>query len=265
MATIKEIKAGVQVNIPYRMLSKGYLDAFINHSLNPEIGLDASALDNTRHEEFRYVKKQLARVGLTTTLHGPFIDMSPGSPDPQVWELTRRRFAQVIDVARIFVPKAVVFHAGYDHRRYGFVKEEWFEQSLRTWEWVNGVLNDEGISVSLENVFEEYPEYLLPLFEQLPGETVKFCFDTGHQAAFGLARLQDWLAVLGPYIGHLHLHDNNGKGDDHRALGSGSIDFHVLFDWLAEHFKVPPIITLEPHKEEDLLPSLNWLEARWPW
>ncbi len=265
MPNIEQIKAMVHVNIPYSMLNRGYLKAFIDNKLNPEIGLDAATLDSTSAEEYQRVKKAFVEAGLSTTLHGPFIDMSPGSPDPEVWGLTKRRFEQVVEAARIFEPRAVVFHAGYDHKRYGFVHEVWFEQSLKTWQWLSHAFAQEGILLCLENVYEEYPEYLLPLFEELKEKGVRFCFDTGHQAAFSQAPLQRWLVVLGQYMGHLHLHDNAGQSDDHGAIGSGSIEFRLLFDWLAEHFDMPPVITLEPHKEKDLLPSLKWLETNWPW
>jgi hypothetical protein len=35
----------IQVNIPFTMLHDSYLDRFVKHRLNPEIGIDAVALD----------------------------------------------------------------------------------------------------------------------------------------------------------------------------------------------------------------------------
>lgn len=265
MATMGDIKRLVHVNIPFSMLAGRYLEAFIGFRLNPEIGLDAATLDSVPVKEYERVKNKLSDARLKVTLHGPFIDMSPGSPDDEVWAVTKKRFGKVVEIARIFGPEAVVLHAGYDQKRYGFVHERWYERSLKMWRWMAQALGDEGILLCLENVYEEYPRYLLSLFEQLQEKGVKFCFDTGHHTAFGRAPLRDWLDVLGRYIGQLHLHDNSGGIDEHRAIGSGCIEFGLLFEWLGEHFADPPIITLEPHKEEDLLPSLQWLEKHWPW
>jgi sugar phosphate isomerase/epimerase len=70
---------------------------------------------------------------------------------------------------------------------------------------------------------------------------------------------------LGPYIGQLHLHDNHGSHDEHLPLGSGKIDFYQLFTYLKSNEIPQPIITLEPHQEEDLWPSLDYLAKVWPW
>ena len=48
-------------------------------------------------------------------------------------------------------------------------------------------------------------------------------------------------------------------------LGKGAINFAILFDYLKAERKEPPVITLEPHKEEDLWPSVEYLEKIWPW
>ncbi|HDM09750.1 MAG TPA: sugar phosphate isomerase/epimerase [Desulfobacteraceae bacterium] len=265
MADIEHIKRLVYVSIPFAMLSQDYLSAFVSHGLNAEIGLDAQTLQGTDMERFRVVKRIFSDAGLRVTLHGPFIDMSPGSPDPEVRALTMKRFEDVIRIAEIFEPTSIVLHAGYEQKRYGFVKEVWFENSLATWQWVAGAVSGQDTMVCLENVFEEHPSYLLPLFEELGASGIKFCLDIGHQAAFSQARLEEWLSILGRFVGQLHLHDNNGKADQHKAIGSGTIDFNFVFKWLRDHFTEPPIITLEPHREEDLLPSLKWLEDNWPW
>ncbi|MFZ0611664.1 MAG: sugar phosphate isomerase/epimerase, partial [Desulfobacterales bacterium] len=94
---------------------------------------------------------------------------------------------------------------------------------------------------------------------------VGFCLDTGHQAAFGQASLVKWLDALGPHIGQVHLHDNHGLRDEHLALGRGKIDFPYLFRRLKTLCDTPPVITLEPHTEEALDPSLDYLAALWPW
>ena len=74
-----------------------------------------------------------------------------------------------------------------------------------------------------------------------------------------------WVEALGPFIGQLHLHDNSGGQDEHLPIGGGAIDFRMLFKKLANMRKDPPIITMEPHREEDLRPSVECLEKIWPW
>jgi hypothetical protein len=39
----------------------------------------------------------------------------------------------------------------------------------------------------------------------------------------------------------------------------------LLFEYLKGRKADPPIVTIEPHREEDLWPSLEYLEKFWPW
>ncbi len=123
----------------------------------------------------------------------------------------------------------------------------------------------EGARLMLENVYEEHPSEMQVLFERLRPQRVGLCLDCGHLTAFGRAPLSAWLETLGGFIGHLHLHDNQGRKDDHLALGKGRIDFAQLFAFLGSQRATPPVLTLEIHQAEDLEPSLAHLERLWPW
>lgn len=255
----------IQINVPFTMLHEKYLDGFIKNGINPEIGLDASALDRFSSEDFAGVAKQLHERQLSITLHAPFMDLSPGSPDPSIEAATRHRFDQVLRLVPVFKPKTVVCHAGYDWKRYLYVKDVWIETSIVMWSWLGTRTANEGARLMLENTYEDGPEDIKVLFEELEKLNVGFCLDTGHLAAFGSSALETWLQGLGKYIEQVHLHDNDGKEDKHLALGQGEIDFPGLFDYLRAERKKPPVITLEPHQEEDLWPSVEYLEKIWPW
>ncbi|KPJ76988.1 MAG: hypothetical protein AMJ54_09455, partial [Deltaproteobacteria bacterium SG8_13] len=203
--------------------------------------------------------------GLTITVHGPFFDMCPGSLDPQVRAVTRNRFEQLLELVPLFEPKTVVLHAGYDWKRYGYVRDAWLENSVQTWSWVAERVTGLGSRLMLENVYESRPEEIRPLFEQLAGQGVGLCLDTGHLTAFGNATAVEWLDAMAEHLGQLHLHDNHGEDDQHLALGTGGIDFPALFGRLAVLCPTPPVITLEPHQEDALEPSLSFLEKIWPW
>ncbi len=255
----------VQVNIPFTMLWDSYIELFIKNGLNPEIGIDAVSLNRFSYDDFKDIARRLHEQNLTITLHGPFIDLSPGSSDPDVVNLTRHRFKQMLKLVPLFKPKTVVCHAGYDWKRYGYFKEEWVKKSLEIWSWLGALIADEGGQLMLENVYEHSPEDIRILFENLEKQNVGFCLDTGHQSAFSRTSLTAWLDSLGPYLGQIHLHDNQGKNDDHLAMGKGKIDFNTFFKALKAIRKAPPVITLEPHEEEALRPSLEFLEKVWPW
>lgn len=255
----------VQVNIPFRMLHQGYLPFFLEYGINPEIGFDGEALDTFGPGECREVGRALRESRLSITLHAPFMDLSPGSIDPAVRALTRRRFDKVRRLLTYFRPRSVVCHVGYETKRYGFIKDAWMENSLKTWSRLAEGIRNEGSFLMLENVFEHGPVFISKILMRLRHFEVGFCLDTGHLAAFGKRSLKEWLDELGPFLGQLHLHDNDGFQDEHAALGKGEIDFPGLFSMLKEQRREPPIVTLEPHREEDLVPSLKYLEGLWPW
>jgi len=255
----QKIVDAVQVNVPFRMLYETYFDLFIKLGLNPEIGLDADALENFSVGEAREIALPFHRNKRSITIHGPFLDLSPGSPDPGIRELTRHRFEQVLKFVPIFKPKSVVCHLGYEEDRYGYFKESWFEQSLEMWKWFGEKIVEAGSCLMLENVYEHSPDEMLPFFQKLQQQQVGFCLDMGHQAAFGKVPLLSWMNLLGPYLGQLHLHDNHGERDEHLPLGAGKIDFSPLVGFLQKR-KMLPIITLEPHEEKDLWPSLAYLK-----
>ncbi len=117
----------------------------------------------------------------------------------------------------------------------------------------------------LENVYEKDPSEILPLIENLKIHGVGFCLDIGHQAVFGSVSLNQWVQTMSFHLQQLHLHDNDGQQDDHCALGAGIIDIESLLNQL-HSLKVQPLaVTLEPHREEDLEPSLEYLATIWPW
>ncbi len=255
----------MHVNVPFAMLKETYLARFVGASMNPEIGFDAAALETFSATDYQRVAGQIRHHGLRVTFHSPFMDLSPGSPDPSVLALTRRRFEQVLRIAEFFHPLRIVCHAGYDWKRYGHLREKWLENSVKTWEWMASGTKDVGAVLMLENVYERSPEEMAPVLESLRAQGVGLCLDTGHQAAFGTTPLPEWTEVLSPYLGQLHLHDNLGDRDEHLALGEGNIDFEGLFRALRKLTEYPLPVTLEPHREEDLGPSLNYLERIWPW
>jgi len=259
-ATQMQILEKIQVNIPFTMLvEKQWRDLFFNNGLNPEIGLAAEALDNFSLSDFKHFADQFHNRNCSITLHGPFMDLSPGSPDPKVRELTKFRFKQLIDAASVFKPKTVVCHAGYDHVRYDFCKKQWLEHTIATWQWLGQELFDRGTRLMLENVYEKNPSELLQVLEQLDPAHIGYCLDVGHLTSFGNYSLTKWLDATEKYIGQFHLHDNHGDHDSHLGMGKGSINFDTLYKSI-QQMENKPVITIEPHEQEDFIASLTFLE-----
>jgi sugar phosphate isomerase/epimerase len=258
------LSAQVQVNVPFAWLVDRYLPIFLKKRLNPEIGLDAASLERFSREDFRRVARQFQEAGLTITLHAPFQDVAPGALDRLILTASRTRLRQAFDLLEIFRPLSIVCHAGYEARHYSSHRQQWLSHSVDTWEELAAQAERSQTRVMLENVYESDPEILVGLFTQVKASNIQFCFDLGHLHAFGRGSFPQWLEALTPYLGQLHLHDNHGQTDDHLALGSGAVPIPVVLNFLAAQ-GVFPLITLEPHQEKSLIPSLEYLAKIWPW
>lgn len=247
----------------FRLEGQG-LDRFLASGFNPEICLDAMDLDHLEPATLARVADGLKAHGLSCTVHAPFLDLAPWSLDPAVRALTRQRLTQTLAAAAVLRPRTVVCHAGFEARRHIYFLETWLARSLEVWTWFAQGLADLGARLMFENVYERGPEVLLALLDGIGEDKACFCLDVGHQALYSRTPVRDWIDALGPRLGQLHLHDNEGLLDDHLALGRGSIDFGALFAELARA-REPMAATLEMDYARAAPESLAFLERNWPW
>ncbi len=261
-----ELKSLIHVSIPFSMLIESYLEAFLENRVNPEIVFGADSLDNYSEKDYRYVADRLHSCGLSVTLHAPYMDLCPGSPDKRVKEVARFRFFQILPLVTIFKAKSVVFHTGFDEKKYYEIRNTWLENSLQIWRQMAEELAKRGAKLMLENVFEKRPEDMLALIRKLEGyKNTGLCFDPAHAHVFSIIPVKRWAESLLPYIGELHLHNNSGNWDEHRGLDKGLIDFKELLDIISKGTTEMPIITLEVHNDEEFWSSLEYLKKIWPW
>jgi sugar phosphate isomerase/epimerase len=245
----------VQVNVPFLKLKNDYLPLFIEYGMNPEIGIDATALDASSDKELGNIAEILKINYRKITLHGPFMDLVPGGLDHMLLAASRKRLDRFFDIIPVFEPDQVVCHTGYDPCYYRMHWKEWLTNSIGTWEPHVNRAERFGFKLLLENVYETDPEVHCALFNAISSNAFGFCLDVGHHHVFGKNPLKEWVETLGDKIMELHLHDNHGKEDTHLAVGKGSVDFARLFKLINEK-GLSPTITLEPHKEETLWQSL---------
>jgi len=254
----------VQVNAPYRQLVEKYLGLFLQYPINPEIGFDASDLEMHSENDMIKMAQLMAEQGRTVTFHGPFMDLAPGGVDECIRKATVTRLERTMELVELFRPKSVVFHAGYDDSRYHAHRDEWLSGSLATWEPITRLAEEMGVVIHLENVYEHTPEMIVTLLDKISSESLGFCLDMGHMNVFGKVPLSEWLSALAPHLREVHLHDNDGRDDEHATIGSGTAPFEELFGYLRDK-EIRPLFTLEPHEEATLWTSLASLEKLWPW
>jgi len=246
---------GPHVHIPYDQFDK-YLPFFRQEKLNPEIYFGSRSFDNLKLDDIVELKKKLD-YNPYTTIHAPFMDLSPGAVDLRVREVTTQRFSETLDAADILKPRVIVFHSGYDRWKYDNRVDIWLENSLKTWMPINKRAADMGVKIAIENIFEDDADNLGLLAKEMSSDNFGVCFDTGHFNLFSKLTLIDWLAMIKPYIKELHLHDNFKHADQHLAIGDGDFDFATLFKELKG---IDCVYTLEAHTIENARKSLDRLK-----
>jgi len=254
--------ANVHVSVPFFMLRDQYLPLILSNHLQPEIGLDSLVLDAFPLEDFKRVAKFLAQAGLQCSFHGPFLDLSLGAIDSRIRQVSLERFEQVFQLISLFQPRWIVCHAAYEERHYGEDQERWLDNILSSLTRLLSLVEKTKTPLMVENVFEKDTKHLTALFQSVSSPLLRFCLDIGHHRLYSRTSLEEWIENLGRVLGMLHLHDNHGLSDDHLALGQGSIDFPRFFGLLKKR-GLQPFITLEPHHEDWVRQSLEFLVRHW--
>lgn len=129
--------------------------------------------------------------------------------------LGSRRF--VIHPVMPFGPAAEPDSAAF-HR----INYEFFAKLLETAREADVVICLENMPFSAHSIAR--PHEILQFVREFDDEHMGICLDTGHSAVLGVSPA-DALREAGNLIKALHVHDNDGRGDQHRLPYYGVIDW----------------------------------------
>lgn len=243
------------IHIPFHKIFE-YIDFIKKRALNLELYFSSAVLDTISGDDLTDFQKALD-YNPSLSIHAPFMDLSPGAVDSEVRKVTLARFSSTLDLAEVLKPSIIVFHSGYEKWKYDFNVDLWLENSLRTWRPIHERAGNIGVQIAIENIFEDNPNNLRLLMENMNSDNFGICFDTGHLNLFSKVVLEEWMESLNPYILELHLHDNNKKADQHLAIGEGTFDFETFFTLLRNK---DCLRTIEAHTPESVVTSLAYLK-----
>lgn len=196
------------------------------------------------------------------TCHLPFIDVNLGNPNLELRGCFEAFLRKSIFMAKEFGAEIVVCHAGRLSRDYpanllAKARGEAASSLKKLFETSRKL----GVEFTIENDHNSpnlslagRPREVLEMANKVGcGVTL----DLGHANTF--EDPENFIKALGKKIINIHVHDNNGKKDQHLAVGKGKIKFEKIFRVLNEIGWNGPLI-IEAHKIEDLIEDVKRLK-----
>ena len=156
-------------------------------------------------------------------LHGPFTEIYPAAIDPRAREFGRKRLDQAFEAARSLNIHNMVVHNGW--LPFIYFKEWQAEKGAGFW---TDYMEDKpaDFRIYIENVLEDEPYMMADMRKKIDDPRIRLCLDVGHAHAVTSQDIpvETWIEVLAPWLGHFHLHNNDGTGDQHNVFDRGTMD-----------------------------------------
>lgn len=193
-----------------------------------------------------YCSEACFSFDLRYTIHSPTADINIASCREPIRQASLGLLREVCGVAGEIDARCVVVHPGFS---------PWIEMLDSSYLALRESLGDlaaiqeeYGVPVAVENMGSwEVCHFRDPSFLPALREAgLSFCLDLGHANLNGA--LDEFLAVGNPL--HVHLHNNNGSDDSHRALGDGDIDLARVLSLLPRNAsRIVEVQTLKAYDE----------------
>lgn len=221
---------------------------------------DPVILDGNIDAHLKEYKSALNGYKGRLSLHGTFFDLNPVSKDHKIVELTEHRYNQSFKIAKELGIKTVVFHTGYN----ALVKlpvyyEKFVENQITFWKEFIKRFEDEGITVVLENTYEDTPEIIIKILDNVNSPYLKACIDTGHVNINSPLGITEWIDSYGSRLYHMHLHNNHADYDEHRSLLDGTLEFDKILNYIEEK-GLNPNLTIEIFTQSPAVESAKFVK-----
>jgi sugar phosphate isomerase/epimerase len=204
-------------------------------------------------------RQQLAGFNGPLGLHGAFYDMVSASLDPEIVALTRKRYRQNLHIAAELSVAYIVFHVNY----MGILKlpnyrPSWHQRQVEFWRPFSEEATTLGLTVLLENLWEDDPELITNILQEVNNPHLRACLDIAHATLFSTISADTWIEHLAPHICCCHLNNHDGQMDLHLPLGEGVVDYRPILNTL-RHLPGPPYFVLEMNNQQRMAASLPYL------
>ena len=237
--------------------TENIIDLLKKYEIGLEIVLFASpyCLDN-QDEFIETYKKELGDLygKIDISIHGPLVELCPGTRDNLIAQVTNYRMQQSYDVAKKMDANYIVYHNGYYPKTYSYI--EWMQNAPKFWRNFLENKKNDNIKVHIENVFEDDYFIINELMEEIFDEKTSVCLDVGHVNAYSKKEVNEWMKNLKKYMKHMHIHNNCGDRDSHLGINKGELDIIEILNIVKDK---DITISLEITNVEELEESLDIL------
>ena len=170
---------------------------------------------------------------LTYSIHAPFNDINIASLNESVREMSVIELIKIMNIAAEMNIKTVTFHPGLYSMVVSGMEEKSVANAKRSLRTIDRMAQECGVRMCMENLpgFKFFLGHTADeMMDLLEGTNLPVCVDIGHANTTG--QLDQILDATEGRIMNIHIHDNDGKQDQHLTVGDGNIDFRHVLDKL---------------------------------
>ena len=162
--------------------------------------------------------------GLDIRIHSPTVDINIASLNKGIRKESVRQIINCAHIAEDLNASAITVHPGIIGRNEPHLREQAMLFSIES---IGEIIDNSNVAISVENmpVRGKFLGNTVEEIERIQEETGCYLtIDTGHGNTCG--NLEEMLNLK--KISYCHLNDNDGKKDQHIALGDGTMDLKLL-------------------------------------
>ena len=190
--------------------------------------------DDWDHSNGNWEKKKeiIAKTNIPLSVHPSAWDVNVASPIQAVRDAAEWLNLEAVEFCHGIGAHQIVFHPGVIDRSAGFSKTKALDRSYQMLDKMIAACKPYGIKIAFENI--SGPS--LALFTQeeyihaLDGidDSVYYLIDIGH-ANYNGWNIPETIDSVADRLCGFHIHDNNGKADQHLPIYRGSADWDNIF------------------------------------
>ena len=172
------------------------------------------------------LESMMKSYDLTYSIHAPFNDINIASLNESVREMSVIELIKIMNMASELDIKTVTIHPGLYSMVVSGLEDRSVMAAKRSLRTLDRMAQECGVRLCVENMpgFKFFlGQTADQMSELLEGTNLPICLDIGHANTTG--QLNEIIDTLGNRIMNVHIHDNDGKQDQHLTIGEGTVDF----------------------------------------